>query len=146
MATQRKALKQPHFEQHVAMSTHAAFSNKVAAICAVAVGGLLPLRVSSHKLRATLAKHSVRFYGTGGTASLLQRIKWAVQLKARPPTFVLLLRGAAPVDESGQRFLSNMLRQTLKLQGVPLRLHLRWVGAKLYCRMFHQGFGVVQQG
>lgn len=108
--------------------------------------GLLPFRVSSHKLRATLAKHSVRFYGTGGTASLLQRIKWAVQLKARPPTFVLLLRGAAPVDESGQRFLSNMLRQTLKLQGVPLRLHLRWVGAKLEYRMFHQRFMFVQQG
>jgi GTP-binding protein len=86
---------------------------------------LLLHRVSSYKLRTTLAKHSVRFFGTGGTASLLSRIKWAVQLKARPPTFVLLLRGASPVDESGQRFLSNMLRQSLKLQGVPLRLYLR---------------------
>lgn len=82
-------------------------------------------RVSSHKLRTTLAKHSVRFFGTGGTASLLARVKWWVQLKPRPPTFVLLLRGSAPVDEGGQRFLSNMLRQSLKLQGVPLRLYLR---------------------
>jgi predicted GTPase len=84
-------------------------------------------RVSSHKLRSTLAKHSVRFFGTGGTASLLSRVKWAAQLKPRPPTFVLLMRGATPVDEGGQRFLANMLRQSLKLQGVPLRLYMRCV-------------------
>lgn len=83
--------------------------------------------MSSFKLRSTLAKHSVRFFGTGGTASLLQRIKWATQLKPRPPTFVMLLRGSKPVDEGGQRFLSNVLRQSLKLQGVPLRLYLRCV-------------------
>ncbi|WIA32751.1 hypothetical protein OEZ86_005936 [Tetradesmus obliquus] len=82
-------------------------------------------RVSSHKLRASLAKHVLRFYGTGGTAGLLQRVKWATQLKPRPPTFVLLLRGAEEVDEGGQRFLANLLRQSVGLQGVPLRLYLR---------------------
>jgi hypothetical protein len=54
-------------------------------------------RVSSHRLRSSIAKHSLRFYGTGGTAKLLQRIKWAVQLKSRPPTFVMLLRGSEKV-------------------------------------------------
>lgn len=83
-------------------------------------------RVSSHKLRVSLAKHALRFYGTGGTAGLLQRVKWATQLKSRPPTFVLLLRGSEEVDEGGQRFLANLLRQSVGLQGVPLRLYLRY--------------------
>lgn len=85
--------------------------------------------VSAYKLRASLAKHALRFYGTGGTASLLSRIKWASQLKPRPPTFVLLLRGSDEVDEGGQRFLANLLRQSCGMQGVPLRLYLRWVNA-----------------
>ncbi|KAF6253477.1 hypothetical protein COO60DRAFT_1643110 [Scenedesmus sp. NREL 46B-D3] len=83
-------------------------------------------RVSAYKLRASLAKHALRFYGAGGSASLLSRIKWASQLKPRPPTFVLLLRGGDEVDEGGQRFLANVLRQTCGLQGVPLRLYLRY--------------------
>lgn len=85
--------------------------------------------VSSHKLRALLAKHSARFFGAGGAGSLLARVKWAVQLKPRPPTFELQLRGSDPVDEGGQRFLAGLLRQSLGLQGVPTRLHLRCVGA-----------------
>jgi hypothetical protein len=83
--------------------------------------------VSAYKLRASLAKHALRFYGTGGSASLLSRVKWASQLKPRPPTFVLLLRGSDEVDEGGTRFLANVLRQSCGLQGVPLRLYLRWV-------------------
>lgn len=47
------------------------------------------------------------------------------QVKARPPTFALLLRGSTEVDEGGQRFLANVLRQSLGLEGVPLRLYLR---------------------
>lgn len=85
----------------------------------------LPHRVSAYKLRDSLAKHALRFFGTGGTANLLGRIKWATQLKPRPPTFVLLLRGSEEVDEGGQRFLANVLRQSLGMQGVPLRLYLR---------------------
>lgn len=81
--------------------------------------------VSSFKLRASLAKHSLRFYGAGGSARLLGRVKWAAQLKARPPTFVLLLRGGQEVDDGGARFLAGLLRSSLGLQGVPLRLHLR---------------------
>lgn len=84
-------------------------------------------RMSSYKLRAKLAKHTVRFFGTGGTSTLLQRIKWASQLHARPPTFMLQLRGSSEVDEKNQRFLENLLRQTLDLDGVPLRLRLRYV-------------------
>ncbi|KAF8067139.1 der [Scenedesmus sp. PABB004] len=83
-------------------------------------------RVSSWRLRAALAKQSLRFYGSGGSGALLGRVKWAAQLKARPPTFVLLLRGADEVDEGGQRFLANVLRASLHLEGVPLRLYLRY--------------------
>eukprot|EP00775_Hariotina_reticulata_P006377 gene6377-6609_t len=84
-------------------------------------------RVSSYRLRSNIAKHSLRFYGTGGTANLLQRIKWAAQLKSRPPTFVMLLRGSEQVDEGAERFLATLLRDSLGLHGVPIRLYLRQV-------------------
>jgi hypothetical protein len=83
--------------------------------------------VPSRKLRQMLARHAARFFGGGGSGVLLARIKWALQLKARPPTFRLLLRGSERVDDAGQRFLANLLRQGLGMQGVPLRLELRCV-------------------
>jgi hypothetical protein len=53
-----------------------------------------------------------------------------IQVGTRPPSFVVSLRGSErrPVDEASQRFLSNLLRSALGLHGLPVRLHLRWVG------------------
>lgn len=51
------------------------------------------------------------------------RYRYATQVSAGPPTFVLF-GGAAP-DPSYQRFLENRLRRELGLDGVPVRLRFR---------------------
>jgi GTP-binding protein len=54
----------------------------------------------------------------GGT-----RYRYATQVAAGPPTFVLF--GALPPGKSYQRFLEGRLRRELDLDGVPLRLRFR---------------------
>ena len=54
----------------------------------------------------------------GGT-----RYKYATQVAAGPPTFVLF--GALPPSQSYQRFIEGRLRRELDLDGVPLRLRFR---------------------
>ena len=51
------------------------------------------------------------------------RYKYATQVAAGPPTFVLF--GALPPGQSYQRFLEGRLRRELDLDGVPLRLRFR---------------------
>lgn len=65
--------------------------------------------------------------GRGGASGVLQRVKWLAQVGARPPAFVVSLRGSErrPLDDASQRFLSNLLRSALGLHGLPVRLHLR---------------------
>jgi GTP-binding protein len=53
------------------------------------------------------------------------RIRYAVQKKARPPTFVLFANRPREVPESYLRYLANGLRNSFGLDGVPLRLSLR---------------------
>ncbi len=52
------------------------------------------------------------------------RIRYATQVKARPPTFALFVNKPADLPDSYVRYLTNGLRQTFRLDGVPLRLHL----------------------
>jgi GTPase len=51
------------------------------------------------------------------------RFRYATQVAARPPRFVLF--GAEPPDASYQRFLEGRLRRALELEGVPIRLRFR---------------------
>jgi len=51
------------------------------------------------------------------------RVRYATQVAARPPRFVLF--GAEPPDASYQRFLEGRLRRSLDLDGVPIRLRFR---------------------
>jgi GTP-binding protein len=51
------------------------------------------------------------------------RYRYATQVSARPPTFVLF-GGGAP-EPSYQRFLENRLRRSFGLDGVPIRLRFR---------------------
>jgi GTP-binding protein len=51
------------------------------------------------------------------------RYKYATQVAAGPPTFVLF--GALPPTGSYQRFLEGRLRRALALDGVPIRLRFR---------------------
>ena len=53
------------------------------------------------------------------------KIRYATQVKARPPTFALFANKPTDLPDSYLRYLANGLRDTFGLDGVPLRLHLR---------------------
>lgn len=53
------------------------------------------------------------------------RIRYATQIKRRPPTFVLFTTRPAEIPEDYLRYLANSLRDTFGLEGVPLRIQLR---------------------
>jgi GTP-binding protein len=53
------------------------------------------------------------------------KIRYATQLKSRPPTFALFANRPDVVPEDYLRYLANGLRETFDLPGVPLRLTLR---------------------
>jgi GTP-binding protein len=53
------------------------------------------------------------------------RLRYATQIKARPPTFVLFSSRPAALPETYRRYLSNGLREAFGLDGVPIRIFLR---------------------
>ena len=53
------------------------------------------------------------------------KIRYATQVSTRPPTFVLFVSQANALPDSYLRYLSNGLRETFDLPGVPLQLLLR---------------------
>ncbi|MBM3554103.1 MAG: ribosome biogenesis GTPase Der [Alphaproteobacteria bacterium] len=53
------------------------------------------------------------------------RLRYATQVKARPPTFALFANKPGELAESYMRYLANDLRAAFDLPGVPLRLQLR---------------------
>jgi GTP-binding protein len=53
------------------------------------------------------------------------RIRYATQVKARPPTVALFAPRAEFIPDSYLRYLINGLRETFDLQGVPVRMFLR---------------------
>ncbi|MGE0044131.1 MAG: ribosome biogenesis GTPase Der [Hyphomonadaceae bacterium] len=56
-----------------------------------------------------------------------RRIKprYMAQIKARPPTFVLMCSRAAKMPESYKRYLVNGLKEAFDLHAAPVRLHVR---------------------
>jgi GTPase len=56
-----------------------------------------------------------------------KRIKprYITQIKARPPTFVLISSRAARMPESYKRYLTNGIRESFGLKGLPVRLMVR---------------------
>lgn len=53
------------------------------------------------------------------------KIRYATQVKARPPTFALFANKPMDLPDSYLRYLTNGMRETFGLDGVPLRLYLR---------------------
>jgi GTP-binding protein len=53
------------------------------------------------------------------------KIRYATQVTARPPTFVLFVSQAGALPDAYLRYLANGLRATFDLPGVPLRLTCR---------------------
>ena len=53
------------------------------------------------------------------------KIRYATQIKTRPPTVALFVNNTANFPESYKRYLVNALRQAFNLPGVPIRMLLR---------------------
>ncbi|MBI3516980.1 MAG: ribosome biogenesis GTPase Der [Proteobacteria bacterium] len=53
------------------------------------------------------------------------RIRYATQIKTRPPTFALFVSKPQDLPESYLRYLANSLRDSFKLEGVPIRTVMR---------------------
>jgi GTP-binding protein len=53
------------------------------------------------------------------------RIRYATQVKARPPTVALFAPRAEYIPDSYLRYLINGLREVFDLHGVPIRMFLR---------------------
>jgi GTP-binding protein len=51
--------------------------------------------------------------------------KYMAQTKARPPTFVLFASRADQMPEQYRRYLTNSLRESFDLPGVPIRMTLK---------------------
>jgi GTP-binding protein len=48
-----------------------------------------------------------------------------LQVKARPPTFVVWISGSTPLSVPSQRFLAGQIRRQFGFGGVPLRIVVR---------------------
>ena len=53
------------------------------------------------------------------------KLRYATQIKTRPPTFALFVSRPEKLPDSYLRYLENSLRETFKLEGVPIRLQMR---------------------
>jgi GTPase len=53
------------------------------------------------------------------------KIRYVTQVSTRPPTFVLFVSQAGALPETYLRYLTNSLRETFDLPGIPLRLRPR---------------------
>ncbi|MEM9286460.1 MAG: ribosome biogenesis GTPase Der [Pseudomonadota bacterium] len=53
------------------------------------------------------------------------KMRYAAQIKSRPPTFVIKCARAADVPETYRRYLINSLRDAFELGGTPIRVQLK---------------------
>jgi GTP-binding protein len=53
------------------------------------------------------------------------RIRYATQIKSRPPTFALFVSKPRDLPESYLRYLAGSLRDSFELDGVPIRMVMR---------------------
>ncbi|MEM6746598.1 MAG: ribosome biogenesis GTPase Der [Pseudomonadota bacterium] len=53
------------------------------------------------------------------------KMRYAAQIKSRPPTFVIKCARAADVPETYKRYLINSLREAFELNGTPVRVQLK---------------------
>ena len=53
------------------------------------------------------------------------KIRYMTQIKTRPPTFALFAQKGEELPDAYHRYLTNGIRESFDLEGVPLRLYLR---------------------
>jgi GTP-binding protein len=86
------------------------------------------MRLSTSKindwLEYALAKHQLPLTKSGRRV----KIKYATQVKSRPPTFVLFTNYPKEIPETYIKYLIGSLREYLELPGIPIRIMLRKSG------------------
>jgi GTP-binding protein len=67
------------------------------------------------------------FHAGGGPTSVLSRIRYATQVKVRPPTIAFFLSGTKKhnVPKSVEKYLANAIQKSFGLQGIPVRILFR---------------------
>ncbi|GMF19764.1 unnamed protein product [Phytophthora fragariaefolia] len=82
------------------------------------------LRVTTGRLNRWL-KAMARHHPPPTVKGKTLNVKYATQVKSRPPTFAVFVNKPSDVPESYQRFLLSQLREEFDMVGVPARLLLR---------------------
>ena len=82
------------------------------------------LRVSTGRLNRWLER-AVEANPMPIVAGRRIKIRYATQIKTRPPTFALFCSKPLDLPESYMRYLTNTMRTTFGLGGIPLRLLLK---------------------
>jgi len=82
------------------------------------------IRVSTGKLNRWLQEMEEN-HPPPITAGRRLKLRYITQVKSRPPTFSLWVNKPVDLPESYQRFLTHGLRETFKLQGVPIRWQMK---------------------
>ncbi|KAL4448459.1 hypothetical protein ABPG75_005678 [Micractinium tetrahymenae] len=80
-------------------------------------------RVPTAKLNRWVEQTAAQYQVGGGKE--LNRIAYISQVKARPPTFVVWVRGSAPLSVPSTRFVAAQIRKQFGFGGVPLRIQVR---------------------
>ena len=82
-------------------------------------------RIPTHKLNTFLDElkqaHPTPLARNGHRVPM----KYMTQVNTRPPTFVIFTSNPDSLPDSYMRYVSNGLRQTFGIEGVPIRIHLR---------------------
>lgn len=81
-------------------------------------------RISTSKLNRWL-ESIVDHHPPPAVSGRRMKIKYMTQAKTRPPGFVISCSRPEAMPESYVRYLSNSLRETFELNGVPIRMMLR---------------------
>ncbi len=85
------------------------------------------IRITTGKLNRFLEDALEKYPPPMSKTGRRYKIKYITQAKARPPTFVLFTSSTDGLPESYERYLSNNLAATFKLESVPLRLNIKKV-------------------
>jgi GTPase len=81
-------------------------------------------RISTAKLNRWL-ENIITHHPPPAVSGRRMRIKYMTQAKTRPPGFVISCSRPEAMPESYIRYLTNSLRETFELAGVPIRIMLR---------------------
>ncbi|KAL4438212.1 hypothetical protein ABPG77_010573 [Micractinium sp. CCAP 211/92] len=80
-------------------------------------------RIPTARLNRWVEQTAAQYQVGGGKE--LNRISYISQVKARPPTFVVWVRGSAPLSVTATRFIAGQIRKQFGFSGVPLRIQVR---------------------